>query len=392
MGSKPLYLLITFMIINLGLQAQPKLDFVYVDSVTYRYYIDGNWEKLIKLAASAIKENIDYKYLRQRMGYAFFVRGDFSEAARHFRKASEFDSYDAFTQEYLYYSYLNSGREDAAALVASRMDRALRDSLSISLIKPVEGINAEYNFKYAATSLRSNPSYYNVGISSRLGGRLWLYQMISNYYQRITIQLPLRDAYVDDRQFEYYAMANLTLSRNLSLRTAYHHLNTTYSLSSSSSDLGYLGLTSAFSNLLIGIEGSLFYIEKDYVSQYSILASVNGLGRHDFYLGGNLSLLTESNSSRVIYSQKAGVKLSNRMWLEGNVILGNLNNFNDFSAMYVHNSLDPVTFRSGATAFFYPGRHISFWVSFAYERKQYYEDINYDYNQFCYLGGIKWKI
>lgn len=392
MGSKQRYLLITFMIINLGLQAQPKLDFAYVDSVTYRYYIDGNWEKLIKLATSAIKENIDYKYLRQRIGYAFFVTGDFSEAARHFRKASEFDSYDTYTQEYLYYSYLNSGREDAAALVASRMEGALRDSLSINLFKPVEAISAEYNFKYAATSLRSNPNYYNVGISSRLGGRLWLYQMISNYYQRITIQLPLRETYVDDKQFEYYAMADLTLSRNLSLKAAYHHLNTTYSLTSTSGDLGYLGLTSAFSYVQLGIEGSLFYIEKDYVSQFNMLVSVNSLGRHDFYLDGNLSLLTESNASRVIYSQRAGAKLTSRMWLEGNVIFGNLNNFNDFSAMYVHNSIDPVTFRAGATGFFYPGRHFSFWVSFAYERKQYYEDINYNYNQFCYMGGIRWKI
>lgn len=392
MGAKAKYIIIMLLTAQMALKAQSRLDYGYVDSVTYSCYLTGNWDKVIALGSEALNQNIDYKYLRQRIGYAYYSKGDFMKSQKHFKKAYYLDSYDYFTLEYLYYSYLYSGQEDAAALAGGKMNKDLRKILSINLFKPVESVSAEYNFKYAGTSLRTNPQYINFGFSSRLGSRIGLYQMISKYKQTITVQLPFRNSYINDEQFEYYVLLRVSLTPNLLIKSAYHYLNTTYSISNTSSSLFYAGISTLSSNLLLGFDASIRSTDQEYIKQFGLQAGVNTLGPRKIYLTGYLSLLEESGNNRIIFTQKAGLNITKKLWLEGNVMLGNLNNFADYSAMYIFNSIDPTTFRAGTTLYFYSGKHISIWLNFAYEKKQFYEDLNYNYNQFSYLGGIKWKI
>jgi hypothetical protein len=392
MGSKRGYLIIIVLSVSIQMAAQSKLEFGTVDSLTYSYYLNGSWDNLIKLGNEAIDNNIDFKFLRQRLGYAFYSKKDYAGSARQFRKALKFDSYDSFTLECLYYSFLFQGYDDAASIIGGKMDKELKRRLGINLFRPVESISSEYNYKYAGTSLRTNPQYINLGISSRFGSRISLFQMISQYRQTVTIQLPVKDMYVTDEQFEYYGLVKINLSPNLQAKAAYHHLNSTFSLSNTSSNLGYFGLSTLSSRLLLGIDASVRMAENGNITQYGLNAGANAIGRHKVYLTGYLALLDEENSPRVIYTQKAGIRLGKKTWLEANAMLGNLNNFSDYSAMYIFNSIDPTTLRAGASLFVYPGKHFSFWLNFAYERKQFYEDLNYDYNQFSYLGGIRWKI
>jgi hypothetical protein len=392
MGSKRGYLIIIILLASIRMMSQSKLEFSTVDSLTYGYYLNGSWDNLIKMGNEALDNNIDFKFLRQRIGYAYYSKENYAASARQFRKALSFDSYDSFTLEYLYYSYLYQGYDDAAAIIGGKMRREERKSLGINLFKPVESVSSEYNFKYAGTSLRTNPQYVNLGVSSRFGSRISLFQMISQYKQIVTIQLPLRDMYVTDEQFEYYALVKLNLARNLQAKAAYHYLNSTFSISNISSNLGYFGLTTISSRFLLGMDASVRSAESGTITQYGLNAGVNELGRNKVYLTGYLALLDEQNSARVIYTQRAGIRAGRKTWLEVNAMLGNLNNFSDYSAMYILNSIDPTTFRAGTSLYFYSGKHFSFWLNFAYERKQFYEDLNYDYNQFSYLGGIRWKI
>jgi hypothetical protein len=134
-------------------------------------------------------------------------------------------------------------------------------------------------------------------------------------------------------------------------------------------------------------------IEDNHITQAGLIAGIKSTGRSGLYMTGGLSVLMNADSFRsVIYDQKAGIRLSSKAWLEGNVTFGNLSDFSEFSAMYIYNTVDPTSFRCGSTLFLFPGRHISLWFNFSYERKDFYENINYHYNQFSYLGGIKWKI
>ena len=156
-------------LLNTALSGQDNLDYRYVDSMTYKYYSSGEWSKLIKLGEEALQVNIDFKFLRQRLGYAYFNQSNYFESKLHFGKALTFDSFDQFSLEYMYYSYLNTGGEEYSGVYERRLSPELKKSLYLSSIKPIESIEFEYNYKYAGTDFRSNPQYYRIGISSKLG-------------------------------------------------------------------------------------------------------------------------------------------------------------------------------------------------------------------------------
>ena len=393
MGTKIRNIIAVLILVWVNGYSQEATNFSKVDSLTYSYYLNGNWDSLISKGKDAIGQNIDYKFLRQRIGFAFFSRSQYGKAQKQFSKALTFDSFDSFSLKYLYLSYLYDGNDDAASLIAGKMNRETKEGLGAKLFKPIESIEAEYNFKYAGTRLRSHPQYFNIGLNSRIGSRLSLFQMFSNYAQTITVRLPATERDISDKQSEYYALVKFSFSPNLKLKTAYHFLNSSYSMTTSSAHLGYAGFFADYPTFRLGTEFSLMNIEDNHITQTGLIAGLKSIGRAGFYLTGSLSVLMNADSVRsVIYDQKAGIRLSSKTWLEGNVTFGNLSDFSEFSAMYVYNTIDPTSFRCGSTLFLFPGMHISLWFNFSYERKDFYENINYHYNQFSYLGGIKWKI
>jgi hypothetical protein len=394
MGSKFKCLVIIsfFFFFNFAAKAQIGLNFQNVDSLTYRYFKSGDWNNLIKLGSEAIDHEIDYKYLRQRLGVAFFSNGDYIKARQHFEKASSFDSFDTFTLAYLYYSYLNTTQVEYAGYFVGKMPQDLRKSLSVKSFQPVESIDFEYCFKFAGISLRSNPQYYHLGINSMLGSRLGLYQMISNYKQSIKVQGAGQNENVKDNQPEYYALLKFTVSPHLMLKTAYHYLYATFSTTKSNANLGFFGLSANFSRFNFEADMSVFQTGQYLVRQSGIQAGVAFSRNLNMYLNSKLSLTTQQNKNRFIYNQKAGFKLSKKVWLEGNGTLGYLTNYNDYNAMYVYNSIDPTAFRAGSTLFINAGQHITIWANYSFERKELNENSLYHYNQYSYLGGVKWKL
>jgi hypothetical protein len=66
--------------------------------------------------------------------------------------------------------------------------------------------------------------------------------------------------------------------------------------------------------------------------------------------------------------------------------------YNDFDGLYIYNTYDPMIFRSGVTAYLPLNRNITLWTNFSYESKEYLELSSFHYNQFSYMGGIKWKL
>lgn len=398
MGSKFEYLVIVLFLFNFTAKAQNDLDFRIVDSLTYGYYKSGDWNNLIKLGTEAIDHGIDYKYLRQRIGFAFFSKANYYESQKHFLKAFSFDSYDSSPLTYLYYSYLNTGQQDIALYFAGKMSQELRKSLSVKPFQIVESISAEYNFKFAGIISRSNPQYFNFGISTRLGTKVGLYQMFSNYKQQIfsNYKQPLRNQglneIVNDKQPEYYALVKFAITPHWMLKSAYHYLNSINSSTNNNGNLGFAGLSANFNHLNFEGDVSVLKIEQYFVKQSGIQAEIRFSHNLNMYMTSALSFLNQPDINRFIYNQKAGFRIFKKGWVEGNITIGDLTNYNDFNAMYVYNLIDPTTLRAGASFFFFSGKHISLWANYSFERKEYYEDNSYHYNQFSYLGGIKWKL
>lgn len=400
MGSKFKYIAIGLFLLNAVINAQTSLNFQYVDSLTYKYYNTGKWDDLIKLGNEAINNGIDYKYLRQRLGFAFFSKEDYFEAKKNFLKATSYDSFDKFTLLYLYYSILYTTQSEFARSFTNNMPPDLRSSLSMKPFQLVESMEFEYNYKYGTSTLRSNPQYFHIGVNSFLGDKLELYQMFSYYNQNITLKKPDENKLIDDRQSEYYALMKFRFSPNWMLKAAYHNLNPGYDSLTGPANLGFLEFSANSGQFSFAINASVMKNDKYSVVQSGIQSGIAFSGNlHSYFTGilsmvdqQNTNMILRQNTSKVIYNQTAGFRVSKKTWLEGNLTFGNLTNYQDHDAMYVYNLIDPTTFRAGVTLFVFCNRHITLWANYAFEKKEYYENGNYHYNQFSYLGGIKWKL
>jgi hypothetical protein len=96
------------------------LDFQTVDRLTYHCYIEQKWDSVIVVGKQALKQDIDYYYLRVRMGVASFEIHEYFPAITHLQKARQFNSGDPFVTDYLYRAYLNANRTaEARILMAS---------------------------------------------------------------------------------------------------------------------------------------------------------------------------------------------------------------------------------------------------------------------------------
>jgi hypothetical protein len=392
MGAKFKYFVIGLLFLNIAANGQKSVDFQYADSLTYKYYLSGNWDQLISLGTEAIENDVDYKFLRQRLGFAYYSKGDFIRARIQLGKALQFDSFDTFTLTYLYYACVNSGMSEYARLISEKMPSDLKKSLSVKSFKLVESVDFEYNFKYAASGLRSNPQYFRVGVNSQIGSRLELYQMVSGYKQNILFQQMGRLRSAPDNQSEYYGLIKLTLSPHWIVKSAYHFLATTYNANVSTSNLGFLELSANYNRLKFGINSSVLGESQSSVFQNGVEAGISISGKMNVYFNSALALTRMQNIDRLVFDQKAGIKVSKKIWVEGNLTLGDMTYYRDHEAMYIYNLVDATTLRTGATIFLYTGKHISLWANYSYERKEYYENSIYHYNQFSYLGGIKWKL
>ena len=167
-------------------------DFKTVDSETHRLFAEKKWDSVIIVGKRALRDNIDYFYLRLRMGISFFEIRKYLQAIDHLEKAHGFNSGDPMTMEYLFESYIITGRNLEARALAMKMPPALREKLQ-SPLKLVDNIHAEVGYTlssnnekfenpqlmgqdsiYGEQDLYGNHSYLNLGLTLNISPKISL--------------------------------------------------------------------------------------------------------------------------------------------------------------------------------------------------------------------------
>jgi hypothetical protein len=91
-------------------------DFRELDMKSRDYFEKGDYSNLKKTSDLMLASGMDYYYLRLRLGIMAFRRGQYSLAVDNLSRALKFSSLDTISREYIYYSYLLSGRKGDADL------------------------------------------------------------------------------------------------------------------------------------------------------------------------------------------------------------------------------------------------------------------------------------
>ena len=384
--------LIAFMFFTMPLIAQNdqhNLQYnAQADSLSYSYFVAGQWNELVAYGKTASSRGVDFKYLQQRMGYAYFVKQNYYAAIKHYQKALAFDANDSISHLYLHYSALNINNQAMARYHASKLNTETQNALKTNAFRAVDAVDLEYNYKINNYDLRDNPTYKRIGLNTQLGYRLSLYQSLSSYNQ-------ITDYSNQTIQNEYYVSANYSLFSRTNLMAAYHYVGTKFNTETDSlnipGNLWFAKLSHNFGRFNLSISQSQF--SNEYVSsqQTGFHLGYSAPTRSKIQLQSSVYRLTDDVTSRWIFNQTIGALFAKHFWLQGGVTLGNLNNFTDNNALYLYNSMDRTTFRTNASLFYYWGKHLILYSNYGYDKKQTSET-QYLYNQHSITGGIIWKL
>jgi tetratricopeptide (TPR) repeat protein len=393
---------------------------LHTDTLTYQYFLKGDWNTLIDSAQYALKRNIDFKFLRQRLGYAYYIKGEFYKSEYQYERALKFDPQDETTNNYLYYCGINTGNETYTRYRSGRLSMSNKKSFGIKPVKAISLVDCEYNVKYNDHNERGNPYYFRLGVGTQLGYHIDIYQAFSIYkqinksnYVENSGSIPIQTTDSSSvKQAEYYISCNWNIAPHWQINMGYHYLNSAlqthskyvYSIGtkkySTSLDSAYnlpghlfhTRISYDWKRLNLGLSGSVFNYYSRITQQYGAFAGVILPGKNYITLQTALyGMLNDQKMKKIIYSQSVGALFFKRLWVEGAVKLGNLDYFSDNNGLYIYNSLDPTTFRSGVSSFLKINKHISFFGNYTYDRKLI-EDNNISYNQHSFSGGIIWKL
>ncbi len=151
MQTQTIKILLLIFLVNLSLYLESQIVTpAYIDSCTYVDYLKSDWHSLTKNARKARKHNIDFQYLTIRTGIAYYEQGKYMLALPYFEKAYNSDNSNSVLNEYLYYSYLFSGRYKNAQQFSEKISENDQERLKIS--KPAALSSVSFFTKYASNS------------------------------------------------------------------------------------------------------------------------------------------------------------------------------------------------------------------------------------------------
>jgi hypothetical protein len=490
------FLLLSFILLPcLPIQTFAQADFLTTDALTYRFYQEKKWDSLLLTGKKAIRNDIDYFYLRTRMGIAYYETQRYISAANQFYKATRFNSEDPFTMGSLYLSYLYSNRPDEARALTAIMAEPVRKEMQVGK-KILDKVYAEGGPTFSSdNTLKTDP--YLMGSDSLYGdqdlyrnsyyGHLDLTFNLSphvslsagyNYLNFSKVKYFQYGVYTDrldstvnesygyhnyysypkiitDTNFQYHTSqqeiflgTTITLPARFKLMAMFHLVNVrttninavystrvvtdtiyydtiypdssyyypftkgSYSFSQRDSSfynyLFSLTLTKDISVFTLGISGSLSNLNN--MNQYQAGAFVTYYPLGNLNLYGNTALIGffEKQNNRLIFSQTIGGKILSRLWLEGNVVIGDLTNANLGNGSVIYNNTDKIDYRLGANLLWSVSKHIELSLNYQFFQKesinQFYSttqgagknqkshSVTNKYQTNTIIGGLTWKL
>jgi hypothetical protein len=191
-------LTVTVVLLAVSANLTGQKDFVTLDKKTYDSYIRGDYTNLKKTADIMLKEGFDYYFLRMRLGILSFNKQLYSSAFRNFSKALEFNSSDTISREYIYDSYIFSGRNADADLYLESVPQTVKNKKLTSIKHPfISGVYAvssvsgydnilyDYNIRYYE-AIKSSFGI-NAGFETRFSSRLKGTFGYTNYHKTGTV-------------------------------------------------------------------------------------------------------------------------------------------------------------------------------------------------------------
>lgn len=351
------------------------------DSISLALYNVAEWQQLIRFGKEAIDNGEDFTFLRLRIAYASFVRGNYSEALYHYDKVLIRDKQ---SQIALYYSYLCNvylNRLEDAGYLAKYLDSNIVEEEKVKSFKLI-AVGAESGIKFTNIYERGNSSYSRAFVDMRLGYKLSLTTSFSYYNQ------PIRNDNIE--QPGYYVKLNYTPFRKINLIGAYHYMRSDLRQMVYQNNVSLLGIRYADNRSDLQGDFILSQIGDEKTRQYNLKFTKYITGNLGFYSASRLTIVSVLNQNNPIFQQLIGVKPMHNLWFEGEVTVGNQYNYAEDDAVYIYNGFDKTKFKTAINCYFLLKQHLLLGLNYTFERKS--DNIfKFNYLQHSINGGITWN-
>jgi len=447
---KIIYILFVLLLFCDALNAQKKLTPKEVDAKTFTLYTSGKWDALKEECENAIDNDIDFFYLRLRAGIAYYNNTNYMSAIKHFEKAMEYNPTDLITMEYLYYSYLLSGRESDVLALISVMPYKLKKKLDV-YNKFVYGVYTEGGFTtngdkshqklknfisppliFNEQRLVDNETYISLNLKHQIGRRVKVFHGYNNISLSSVKQISEKtlghnDFDLTTKQDEYYFNINFNLGSGFDLTTAVHYLHIrdedvkveyknyvnpplpVYAkVSEKTNDfVSFISLTKYFGHFKTGLKNSFSNLNKATQFQNTVQIVYFPFGNLNFYSVTDATLFSNEDwgtgfKSNGILDQKAGLNIFDNLWIEGGYTFGYIYNFNESDAFIVFNNTDRISNRASINLIAPISRHIELSARYQYYNLEVTSFSNTEPNpdnthkiftnniNHKIIGGLKW--
>jgi len=437
------------LILSVASFPQQQKSFQEIEKLSYQYYMKGKWEKLILIVEDALDQEIDYYYLRTRAGIAYFQLERYQKAINHFKKAIDFNEIESLPIEYIYYSYLNLGKDGLASEAFKDLPVHIRDKLDTLYPQPVIKIRGEtgpllFNAEKKVENIDLDGTEDIYGeISYPVSG--WYSNAYGAWTKNVTFRplLAYTNVTVDNLQ-KAYESGNVLLDNTFRLHQnqiyirlpvyagkgwtftpAFHWINLNYEYQKISFDetLGYL-------------KTGEYVVQNDYLSYFSVERDMGYIVPKLFgsyatlneseqiqvglsilaYPFGNLKLYTitafmdhlNNNDHALIFEQIIGVKLFKQVWSEAYITLGETRNYFNREGSMIYNFEDLLKMIGGARIQWFVSKNVELSLDYkilwregsyiTYQMENPDEETTnniltskYSFNTHLIIGGITWN-
>lgn len=440
-----------FLSVLSGIRAQDLPDFATINRETYRFYTEQKWDSLLTLGKAALQQEIDYFYLRMRMGIALYTKNRYRKAAGHFKQALTFNQHDPAALEYLYYSRLLSGQSGMADHVRKRFrgDPALQlpppggrflDRFSLEYLYS-NGVDDGLFEPSAAEYMVSAPGvqyttryFHNVSLSlvNALGPGIRLvhaYNYLSEsnhyFYSNGTNFFHAPDQHL--YQHQYYISPRFTTPAGSRFMPMFHAVHIGYQAVTDFGQ-GYMGgalqwsgnyLTKTDIATGLGFRQAMGYADLELGAWYSRLNgaqqlqnrlgfTIYPLGNLNLYAGGFINSQYETLSGvegvfRLIPEVMLGFAIAEKVWFDLKGTMGEMTNYLENNGMIVYNGFSQVIDKKiqgilsipvseKGSLLYLGGRWTASRSEFSpFEPALYNIDNSIAYNTLSIYGGLSWK-
>lgn len=417
--------------------SQEVINYSSVNEKTYSLYLEKNWTELIKLGKKSLDNNVDFFYLQYRMGIAYHELKNYRKAIRHFQNVVTQRPDDTIALEYLYYSYIFSGRFEDARILTHSFKNELKKKLRFcneEII--VNGVGFEYkrntfeNYKVGYNTdtavlwqrIKKDLNFFNFNLKHYTKKRLSLFHAVSYLKgNNLIFNALVYPSEFDETltQFQYYISLNRHMKTGRDIKLAFHYIDTKLeaenpldTLSSSGTGNNSLPYTSesksfaanlsyrqSISNFDFKISATVSNFNDAFQTQPALTAVYYPFGNTNLYMVSDFAYqITDESSTGFYFKQKIGVGIFQKLWIEPFFLFGNINNFVENDAYIVYNTTDKMNKWFGANInLSLINNRLSLYFLFqqySYTNTYYLNLIEntVNYNVKSILGGLKWNI